>query len=307
MSAFPRSVTAVVAAKVNLALAVGGLRQDGFHEVATVFQSVGIFDVVEVRRRPAGDGIRLTVSGDGIDGVPLDADNLAWRAAEAVAAAGDVDPDVHIHITKAIPVAGGMAGGSADAAGALLACDMLWRTGLDRDRLDVLAAELGSDVVFAVRGGTAVGTGRGERVTPAMTRGNYNWVFALAHEGVSTPAVYREFDRLNAGTIIPEPEIPEPLMEALLAGDAERVGAELHNDLQPAAISLRPELDLLLEVGRDYGALGAMISGSGPTCAFLVRDDEQALDLAVSLSASGMCRNVVRANGPAHGVRVKES
>ncbi len=297
----------MVAAKVNLALAVGGLRQDGFHEVATVFQSVGIFDEVEVRRRPAGDGIRLTVSGDDIDGVPLDADNLAWRAAEAVAQAGDVDPDVHIHITKAIPVAGGMAGGSADAAGALLACDMLWRTGLDRDRLDVLAAELGSDVVFAVRGGTAVGTGRGERVTPAMTRGNYNWVFALAHEGVSTPAVYREFDRLNAGTIIPEPEIPEPLMEALLAGDAERVGAELHNDLQPAAISLRPELDLLLEVGRDYGALGAMISGSGPTCAFLVRDDEQALDLAVSLSASGMCRNVVRANGPAHGVRVKES
>ena len=297
----------MVAAKINLALVVGGLRKDGFHEVATVFQSVGIFDEVEVRRRPAGDGIRLTVSGSDVDEVPLDESNLAWRAAEAVAAEGEVDADVHIHITKAIPVAGGMAGGSADAAGALLACDVLWRTSLARERLEVLAAQLGSDVVFSLQGGTAVGTGRGELVTPAMTRGSYNWVFALAQEGLSTPAVYREFDRLKSGVVIPEPSIPAPLMEALLAGDAERVGAELRNDLQPAAIALRPELDLLLEVGRDYGALGAMVSGSGPTCAFLVRDEEQALDLAVSLSASGMCRDVVRAAGPSHGVRIKEN
>lgn len=297
----------MVAAKINLALVVGGLRKDGFHEVATVFQSVGIFDEVEVRRRPAGDGIRLTVSGSDVDEVPLDGSNLAWRAAEAVAAEGEVDADVHIHITKAIPVAGGMAGGSADAAGALLACDVLWRTGLTRERLEVLAAQLGSDVVFSLQGGTAVGTGRGERVTPAMTRGSYSWVFALAQEGLSTPAVYREFDRLNSGLRIPEPSIPAPLMEALLAGDAERVGVELRNDLQPAAIALRPELDLLLEVGRDYGALGAMVSGSGPTCAFLVRDEEQALDLAVSLSASGMCRDVARAAGPSHGVRIREN
>lgn len=306
MSAFPKSVTAVVTAKINLALCVGGVRRDHFHELATVYQAVSLFDEVEVTRRSAGSGIRLSVEGADVDRVPTDEGNLAWRAAQLVAAEVDVEPDVDIRITKRIPVAGGMAGGSADAAGALLACDVLWRANLHRERLLELAAELGSDVAFSVQGGTAVGTGRGERVTSAMARGEYHWVCALSDKGLSTPSVYAECDRLRAGAEVPVPQVPEALMEALLAGDAARLGAALVNDLQPAAISLRPQLDMLLEIGRDAGALGAIVSGSGPTCAFLVEDDEAALDLAVSLSASGLCSGVARATGPVPGARLRE-
>lgn len=307
MAAFPRTATVVVPAKINLALVVGPLREDGYHEVATVFQAVDIYDEVEVRRRSAGSGVSVSVSGAQAEEVPLDASNLAWQAAELVAAEAEVDPDVGITITKRIPVAGGMAGGSADAAATLLACDQLWRVGLSRERLEELAAELGSDVAFALVGGTAIGTGRGEQVTSAMSRGTYHWVFALADRGLSTPRVYAECDRLRAGSAVPEPQVPAALMEALLAGSPEKVGVALSNDLQSAAISLRPELDMLLEVGRDSGALGAMVSGSGPTVAFLVAGEEAALDLAVSLSASGLCRDVVRAEGPVSGARAKDA
>ena len=306
MAAFSRTATVVVPAKVNLALVVGPLREDGYHEVATVFQAVDIHDEVEVRRRSAGSGVSIAVHGVQADEVPVDQTNLAWQAAELVAAEADIDPDVGITITKRIPVAGGMAGGSADAAATLLACDQLWRVGLSRERLEELAAQLGSDVAFALVGGTAIGTGRGEQVTSAMSRGIYHWVFALAERGLSTPHVYAECDRLRMGRTVPAPQVPAELMEALLAGSPEKVGAALTNDLQSAAISLRPELDMLLEVGRDSGALGAMVSGSGPTVAFLVADEEAALDLAVSLSASGLCRDVVRAQGPVPGVRAKD-
>ena len=161
MSAFARSVTAVVPAKINLALVVGPVRADGFHELATVYQAVGIYDEVQASRRSAGSGISITIEGHQVDAVPLDAKNLAWRAAELVAAEADVDADVHLHLVKRIPVAGGMAGGSADAAGALLACDVLWRASLHRERMLELAAELGSDVPFLIHGGIALGTGRG--------------------------------------------------------------------------------------------------------------------------------------------------
>lgn len=294
-------------AKINLALVVGPIREDGYHEVATVFQAVDIYDEVEVRRRSAGSGVSIAVHGVQADEVPVDQTNLAWQAAELVAAEADIDPDVGITITKRIPVAGGMAGGSADAAATLLACDQLWRVGLSRERLEELAAQLGSDVTFALVGGTAIGTGRGEQVTSAMSRGTYHWVFALAERGLSTPRVYAECDRLRAGRTVSAPHVPAELMEALLAGSPDRVGAALANDLQSAAISLRPELDMLLEVGRDSGALGAMVSGSGPTVAFLVADEEAALDLAVSLSASGLCRDVVRAEGPVPGARPKDA
>jgi 4-diphosphocytidyl-2-C-methyl-D-erythritol kinase len=306
VSAFPKSVTAVVPAKINLALCVGGLRRDRFHELATVYQAVSLFDDVEVTRRSAGSGIRVTVAGGEVEGVPTDSGNLAWRAAELVATEADVEPDVDISITKRIPVAGGMAGGSADAAGALLACDVLWRANLHRDRMLELAAELGSDVAFSLLGGTAIGTGRGERVTSAMARGEYHWVFALSDKGLSTPSVYAECDRLRSGADVAVPGVPDALMEALLAGDAVRLGAALTNDLQPAAISLRPQLDMLIEIGRDAGALGSIVSGSGPTCAFLVGDEEAALDLAVSLSASGLCSGVARATGPVPGARLRE-
>ena len=216
-----------------------------------------------------------------------------------------------MHLRKGIPVAGGMAGGSADAAAALVACDLLWSTGLSREDLHSLAAELGSDVPFALLGGTAIGTGRGELLTPALARGEYHWVVALAGRGLSTPEVYGEIDRLRAGGCAPqapdEPAVSAQLMHALRAGDAEGLGSALANDLQPAAISLDPALERTLAVGRKVGALGSLVSGSGPTVVFLARDNGHALDIAVALTASGVVADVRRAIGPVGGARLVES
>lgn len=297
------SVTVRVPAKVNLQLSVGPLRSDGFHELATVFQAVGLYDEVVVRPND-GPGIALTVSGEGEGQIPLDDENLAYRAAVLLAEHTGVEPRVALHIHKSIPVAGGMAGGSADAAATLLACDTLWRQSTPRDELMALAGELGSDVPFALHGGTAIGTGRGESLTPVLSRGSFHWVFAVADGGLSTPAVYRECDRLRGGRKVPEPYVSDMLMQAMRAGDAVLLGKALHNDLQAAALSLRPALRQVLEVGEDFGALGGLVSGSGPTCAFVARDDEHALDIAVALTASGVCRTVRRAGGPVVGARV---
>jgi len=297
------SVTVRVPAKVNLQLSVGSLRPDGFHELATVFQAVGLCDEV-VARASDVPGIRLTISGEGEGHLPLDDGNLAYRAAVLLAEHVGIEPSVDLHIHKAIPVAGGMAGGSADAAGALLACDTLWRQATPRDELMALAGELGSDVPFALHGGTAIGTGRGESLTPVLSRGSFHWVFAVAEEGLSTPAVYRECDRLRGGRKVPDPYVSDMLMQAVRAGDAVLLGKSLHNDLQAAALALRPALRQVLEVGEDFGALGGLVSGSGPTCAFVARDDEHALDIAVALTASGVCRTVRRALGPVVGARV---
>jgi 4-diphosphocytidyl-2-C-methyl-D-erythritol kinase len=220
-----------------------------------------------------------------------------------MADATGVDPAVHLHITKAIPVAGGMAGGSADAAAALLACDALWGTRVAPEELHYLAAELGSDVPFALMGGTAIGRGRGESLTPVLTRGTLHWAFAVFEGGLSTPVVYARCDDMR-GPDVPSPQISDALLSALATGDAPAVGRALRNDLQAAAISLRPELADVLEVGEDYGALGQIVSGSGPTCAFLARDEDHALDIAVALTGTGLCRTVKRARGPVPGARV---
>lgn len=298
----PASVTVRVPAKVNLQLSVGPLRADGFHELATVFHAVNLCD--EVVARPSDDGLRLTISGEGAEGLPVDEGNLAYRAALLVADRLGIEPDVELHLNKAIPIAGGMAGGSADAAGALVACDALWRGGLGREELGVLAAALGSDVPFALQGGTAIGTGRGERLTPVLTRGSFAWVFALADGGLSTPAVYAQCDRMREGRSVPDPYVSDMLLQALAAGDPVLLGAALHNDLQSPAIALRPGLASLLEAGEDLGAVGGIVSGSGPTCAFLARDPEHALDLAVGLTSTGLCRTVRTATGPVAGARV---
>lgn len=297
------SVTVRAPAKVNLQLSVGPVRADGFHELVTVFQAVNLCD--EIVARPNADGgIRLTMSGEGAEDLPGGADNLAHRAAVLLAEALDVPPDVDLHIRKAIPIAGGMAGGSADAAGTLLACDALWKGGSSKEELAELAAALGSDVPFGLHGGNAIGTGRGERLTPVLSRGQFSWVFALADGGLSTPAVYRECDRLREGRSVPEPYVSDILMQALAAGDPELLGKALHNDLQRPAVSLRPTLEQLLVAGEDFGALGGLVSGSGPTCAFLARDEEHALDLAVALTGTGLCRSVRRAEGPVAGARI---
>ncbi|MFE0802390.1 4-(cytidine 5'-diphospho)-2-C-methyl-D-erythritol kinase [Streptomyces sp. NPDC058812] len=289
--------TARVPAKVNVRLSVGPLRADGFHELVNVFLAVGLYDTVTVT--PA-DRLRVTCSGESADQVPLDATNLAVRAAELFAERTGRSPGVRIHIDKNIPVAGGMAGGSADAAGTLLACDALWRTGMPRAELLSLCAELGSDVPFALIGGAAIGTGRGERLRPVATTGTFHWVFAIADGSLSTPTVYHEHDRLPRDTVGP-PSTPPELLAALRHGDAATLADHLGNDLQPAALSLRPSLADTLEVGTAAGALAALVSGSGPTTAFLVRDQESARHVAAALQRSGTCRTTRVASSPAPG------
>ncbi|MEU3712422.1 4-(cytidine 5'-diphospho)-2-C-methyl-D-erythritol kinase [Streptomyces catenulae] len=295
------AVTVRVPAKVNVQLAVGAARPDGFHDLANVFLAVGLYD--EVTAAPA-DGLRITAEGEGVASIPLDATNLAARAATLLAARHGRTADVHLHLKKDIPVAGGMAGGSADAAGALLACDTLWGTHASREELLEICAELGSDVPFSLVGGAALGTGRGEVLTPLPVGGAFHWVFAVADGGLSTPAVYGEFDRLTAGTDVPEPAASPALLAALAAGDAEALAGELANDLQPAALSLRPSLAATLDAGAAAGALAPLVSGSGPTTAFLVADPEAAEKVAAALTASGTCRTVRIATAPAPGATV---
>ncbi|CAM5455914.1 4-(cytidine 5'-diphospho)-2-C-methyl-D-erythritol kinase [Streptomyces aurantiogriseus] len=295
------SVTVRVPAKVNVQLAVGAARPDGFHDLANVFLAVGLYDEVTVT--PA-DELRVTCEGPDAGQVPLDRTNLAARAAVALAERYGRTPDVHLHIAKDIPVAGGMAGGSADGAGALLACDALWGTRASRDELLDICAELGSDVPFSLVGGAALGTGRGEKLTALEVGGTFHWVFAMAERGLSTPAVFREFDRLAEGRDIPEPVASEELLDALAKGDPDALAATVSNDLQPAALSLFPELADTLAAGRAAGALATLVSGSGPTTAFLARDPSSAAKVAEALRTSGTCRSVRTASGPAPGATV---
>ncbi|TQK45078.1 4-diphosphocytidyl-2-C-methyl-D-erythritol kinase [Streptomyces sp. SLBN-118] len=295
------SVTVRVPAKVNVQLAVGSARADGFHDLANVFLAVSLYDEVTVSPAPS---LTITCSGPDAGQVPLDRTNLAARAAELLAARHGLAPDVHIHIAKDIPVAGGMAGGSADGAAALLACDTLWGLGSTRAELLTICAELGSDVPFSLVGGAALGTGRGELLTELEVGGAFHWVFAVADGGLSTPAVYGEFDRLTEGVAVPAPAASTALLDALRTGDAPALAGALANDLQPAALSLRPSLADTLQTGTSAGALAALVSGSGPTTAFLTKDEESAHSVAEALLASGTCRDARVASSPARGARV---
>ncbi len=296
-----------VPAKINLNLSVGPQRKDGYHDIATVYQAISLYDEVIAHFGAPESGITVALTGDYIQGVPTDERNLAYRAAEMIANEMRLTPDISLHINKSIPVAAGLAGGSADAAAALVAVDQLLGADLGRARLSEFAADIGSDVPFALTGGTAIGSGRGERLSPALASGEYHWVLVISNQGLSTPAVYAECDRLRQGREISAPRITDALMHALRSGDAPALGKALMNDLQSAACSLRPALRLLLDVGEEYGALGSIISGSGPTVAFLARDAEHALDLTVALSASGVAGQILRAMGPMPGARIIES
>jgi 4-diphosphocytidyl-2-C-methyl-D-erythritol kinase len=296
-----RSVTARVPAKINLELLVGPRRDDGYHHLSTVFQAVSVYDDVTVE--PADDW-GITVTGPYADLVPVDGSNLALRAARALADVAGVADPVHITIDKDIPVAGGMAGGSADGAAALVACDALWDLVSPRSVLEGLAADLGADVPFGLHGGTAIGSGRGDQLAPVLGRGRYHWVFALSDVGLSTPQIYAECDRLRGSAPVPDPSPSAPMMTALRSGDAEALGRALTNDLQEAALTLQPGLSEVLATGMECGALGGVVSGSGPTVAFLVADHEASLDLSVSLTASGVASSVKRATGPVAGAHV---
>jgi 4-diphosphocytidyl-2-C-methyl-D-erythritol kinase len=305
LSAVPQPVTVRVPAKINLHLAVGPLRSDGYHDLSTVFHAVSLFDEVTVA---ATEHPGVEVHGEGAGEVPTDGRNLAWRAVELVAEHAGRAPDVRVVLRKGIPVAGGMAGGSADAAGALVGLSALWKLDLTRDELSRMAAQLGSDVAFALHGGTALGTGRGETVVPVLSRHPQHWVVALHRTGLSTPAVYGELDRLRRelegrGTRPPERAV-EPVIEAVAGGDPRQLALCLGNDLQAAAVSMAPELRRTLRAGVDAGALAGIVSGSGPTCAFLCANAESAIDVAAQLAGVGVCRTVRVAHGPVPGARV---
>jgi 4-diphosphocytidyl-2-C-methyl-D-erythritol kinase len=299
------SVTVRVPGKVNLFLGVGDLRDDGYHELTTVFHAVSLFDEITVRN---ADLLSLELSGEGVESLPNDHRNLAWRAAELLAEHVGRGPDVAISVEKSIPVAGGMAGGSADAAAVLVAVNALWELGVPRRDLHALAAELGSDVPFALHGGTALGTGRGEQLATVLARNTFHWVLAFAKGGLSTPKVFAEMDRLRAdssrGQSPSRLEEPEPLLAALASGDAAQLAPLLGNDLQPAALSLDPGLRRTLRAGQDAGALAGIVSGSGPTCAFLCSSASSAIDVGVELAGAGVCRTVRAASGPVHGARI---
>lgn len=290
-----------VAGKVNLSLRSGPKRPDGYHSLATVFQAVSLFDEVEASWADAGR-FPVKVLGDQADLVPTGEANLAVKAARLLAATADRPLGASLVIRKAIPVTGGMAGGSADAAGALLACAVLWDLDISPDELRDLGAQLGADVPFCLAGGTALGTGRGDQLAPVLSRGSYHWVLAFSDGELSTPAVFGKFDELGLGG---DPlEVPAEVLSALVSGDAPALGRSLTNDLQAAAVALRPQLAQLLAAGTELGAVGAVVSGSGPTVAFLAANESAAVDISVKLSSEGLCRAVKRVSGPVPGARL---
>lgn len=295
----PGPVRVRVPAKINLYLAVGNRRPDGFHELVTVFHAVDLTD--ELIISPAA---RHSVRTPGVAGAPTGAKNLAGAAARLLATHSGAGGPVTIEIQKRIPMAGGMAGGSADAAGALVGCAALWGLDLGRSELVELAARLGSDVPFAVTGGTAVGTGRGERLSPVLSRTPLHWVLGLGSVGLSTPAVYAELARLRAAGAPPRVGPLQHMLTALASGDPAAVADALANDLQAAAVSLQPALRRTLRAGSNAGALGGIVSGSGPTVAFLCANADAATEVAAELAGSGTCQAVKVASGPAPGAKV---
>lgn len=299
------SVTVRVPGKVNLYLAVGDRREDGYHELTTIFQAVSLLDEVTVRN---ADVLSLELVGEGADTLPTDDRNLAWQAAELMAEHVGRAPDVSIMIDKSIPVAGGMAGGSADAAAVLVAMNSLWELNVPRRDLHTLAAKLGSDVPFALHGGTALGTGRGEELATVLSRNTFHWVLAFAGTELLTRKVFDELDRLRAapreGKHPPRLPGPGPVLAALAAGDPEQLAPLLGNEMQAAAVSLNPGLRRTLRAGVEAGALASVVSGSGPTCAFLCPSAAAAVDVGTEVSGAGVCRTVRVASGPVAGARV---
>jgi 4-diphosphocytidyl-2-C-methyl-D-erythritol kinase len=292
--------------KINVFLKVGSLLDDGYHDVAIAYQAVSLYEDVRAYR---ADDFSVSFSGTvNLSRVPTDGSNIAIAAARLLARRTGYRGGVRLEIDKHVPVTGGMGGGSADAAATLLACDALWGTGTSREEMLKLAAELGADVPFSLTGGTAIGTGRGDQLSPALAKGQFQWVLALADFGLSTPEVYTELDlhrQRHSQDIFPAPAVPTvdaDVLQALRAGDPHMLAECLHNDLQAPALKMEPSLASVIELGEKNGALAGVISGSGPTVAFLTADLDSALELQIALSAAQL--NVVRATGPVHGARI---
>lgn len=298
----PGAVCVRAPGKINLALRVGAPDDDGYHPLATVFQAVSLHE--DVIASPA-DSLSLTVEGRDAERVPTDDSNLALRAARLLQEHTGITAGAHLHIVKQVPVAGGMGGGSADAAAALLACDQLWDAGLDREQLVRLARRLGADVPFALTGLTAIGSGRGDVLTSAMVGGSYHWVLAVQDEGLSTPEVFAAFDD-DGGTHAPPPHLDDALLVALRGGDPLELARHLTNDLEEVALDLRPELGDVIAAADRAGALAAVLSGSGPTVAALAIDERHARSVAAVIAEAEVAREVLVATGPVPGARVLE-
>jgi 4-diphosphocytidyl-2-C-methyl-D-erythritol kinase len=301
-----RTVHVRAPGKINVFLKVGALMDDGFHDVAIAYQAVSVYEDVRVVE---SDDFQVEIDGSvELSRVPTDGSNIAIKAARLLAAKTGYRSGASISISKHVPVTGGMGGGSADAAATLIACDALWGTELPREELLELARKLGSDVPFALTGGTAIGTGRGDELSPALAKGGFQWVLALADFGLSTPDVYRELDAhrdrhaQDIFPVDPRPSVDTDVLQALRAGDPAMLAEAMHNDLQAPALHLQPQLTEVIELGEQNGALAGIVSGSGPTIAFLAADLDAALELQVALSAARL--TVVRATGPVHGARI---
>ena len=305
LSALDGTVHVRAPGKLNLFFEVGERQADGYHDVASVYQAVSLYE--DVWATPA-EGFTVAVSGPvDVGGVPLDDRNLALQAARALARHIGYEGGVHLEIVKHVPVAGGMGGGSADAAGALVACDAVWGADLGTGELQRLAAALGADVPFALMGGTAVGTGRGDRLSPALARARFDWVLVTDDTGLSTPAAYQRLDELRERADVVSapgaPAVDPAVLQALRSGDPAQLAAGLRNDLQAAALSLHPRLREVLEVGEsDDAALAGIVSGSGPTIAFLTEGPEAALELQITLNASGW--PALHVHGPVRGAHL---
>jgi 4-diphosphocytidyl-2-C-methyl-D-erythritol kinase len=302
-----RSVTATAPGKINVCLRVGPLRDDGYHDLATIFQAVSLVEEVTAS---GAETFSVNFTGP-IDtsGLKVDESNLVIRAARAVAAAANYPGGAHIEVVKRVPIAGGMGGGSADAAATLVAVDALWETNLGMAKLTEIAATLGADVPFALHGGTALGVGRGDVLSPVLAKAVFHWVLVLDDNGLSTPAVFRQLDRhrnehsIDIETVPIEPVVDGELLQALRSGDAVALAEYLRNDLQAAALQLKPELGAVLEFGETHGALAGIVSGSGPTIALLVADETAAHALAAEFTADG--RTALTVTAPASGARVR--
>jgi 4-diphosphocytidyl-2-C-methyl-D-erythritol kinase len=302
----PLSVTVRVPAKVNLHLGVGPLRADGKHQLHTIYQAVSLYDEVTIAAADE-DAITVELVGEQVDDVPTGDDNLAVQAVRAIAALAGEDPVAKLTLRKSIPVGGGLAGGSADAAAALVAADAFWSCKFERSVLERLAAGLGSDVAFLLHGGTALGTGHGEIVSPVLSRGEWHWVLAVAEAGLSTPSVYAELDRIRGDDAGTDEAVADGVLAALRSGDVVALGKALRNDLQSPALQLRPNLAKVLDAGRELGAAGGIVSGSGPTVALLAPSAGEAIRIASALAGYDVCRMVRRVTAPVPGARVVAS
>lgn len=300
------AITVRAPAKINLHLGVGAPREDGFHPLATVYQAIGLYDDLEVVAAP-GWRVEMEVADHvSAEALPTrSGDNIIDRAARLLVELHGVEVHGHVHVRKEIPIAGGLAGGSADAAAALVALDRFWDLGTSDDDLLRLAADLGSDVPFSLIGGTALGTGRGEIVESVPDTGTWWWVVVPSSEGMSTPAVYRHFDELSPEAPA-EPSSAGDVLEALACGDVERLAEVMRNDLEMAACDLRPELAELIVNGEEAGALRGMVTGSGPTVVFLCEDGPHAREVAGALRDQGTLVTLV-VNGPVAGAHLVET